>query len=99
MNSNQPTENKRLGVVSIFVHSRDEAYKSLNQILHTYADLIVGRLGLPYRERQIGVIALIVDGTTDEIGAMTGKIGQLQHVTVKTVLAKLPTPNADLTVA
>ena len=50
--------------------------------------LIIGRLGVPYRERQLSIISLIVDGTTDEIGALTGKLGQLKSVSVKTSFAK-----------
>jgi putative iron-only hydrogenase system regulator len=81
--------NQRLGVVAIFVYNRED-YDRLNRILHDYSDLIVGRLGLPYRERNLSIISLIVDGTTDEIGAMTGKIGQIPNISVKTAFAKLP---------
>lgn len=81
--------NQRPGVVAIFIYNRED-YDRLNQILHDYSDLIVGRLGLPYRERNLSIIALIVDGTTDEIGAMTGKIGQIPNISVKTAFAKLP---------
>ena len=77
---------KRLGVVSIIVEHR-ESVPSMNRILSDYADIIVGRMGLPYREREVSVIALIVDGTTDEIGAMTGKLGRLKGVKVKSALA------------
>ncbi|MDD2421110.1 MAG: CopG family transcriptional regulator, partial [Heliobacteriaceae bacterium] len=51
-----------------------------------YAEIIVGRLGVPYRERNLSVIALIVDGSTDAIGAMTGKLGGLKCVQVKPAL-------------
>ncbi len=81
-------ENRRLGVVAIIVRDRDCVYGLLNDILHDYAKIIVGRLGIPYRDRNIAVISLVVDGTTDEIGAMTGKIGQIKNVTVKTALTK-----------
>jgi putative iron-only hydrogenase system regulator len=54
---------KRLGVIGIVIEDREVAAK-VNQILHEHADMIVGRLGLPYRERNVSVIALIVDGTT-----------------------------------
>lgn len=81
-------ENRRLGVVAIIVKDRDCAYNLLNDILHDYAKIIVGRLGIPYRDRNIAIISLVVDGTTDEIGAMTGKIGQIKNVSVKTALTK-----------
>ncbi len=79
---------QRIGVVSIIVYEPDSAYQKLNEILHEFGSIIIGRLGLPYRERHLSIIALIVDGTTDEIGALTGKIGQLKSVTVKTSFAK-----------
>lgn len=79
----------RVGVVAVIVYNPDDVYDRLNSILHDYASIIIGRLGLPYRERRLSIISLIVDGSTDEIGALTGKLGQLPHVTVKTAFAKL----------
>ena len=79
----------RVGVVAIIVYNADEVHERLNSILHDYSSIIIGRLGLPYRERRLSIISLIVNGTTDEIGALTGKLGQLPHVTVKTAFAKL----------
>ncbi len=79
---------RRIGIVSIIVYDPDSAYQKLNSILHEFGSMILGRLGLPNRERHLSIIALIVDGTTDEIGAMTGQIGQVPSVTVKTSFAK-----------
>ena len=86
---NNQTLNRRIGVVAIIVYKPDKTYRRINDILHEYSSLIVGRLGIPYRERSLSIISLIVDGNTDEIGALTGKIGQLPDVTVKTGFAKL----------
>lgn len=80
---------QRIGVVGIVVEDRDRAAQRINAILSDYGHLIVGRMGIPYRERNLSVIALIVDGTTDELGAMTGKLGALPGVNIKTALAKL----------
>ncbi|KKM10453.1 CopG family transcriptional regulator [Clostridiales bacterium PH28_bin88] len=80
---------QRIGVVGIVVEDRDRAAQRINAILSDYGRLIVGRMGIPYRERNLSVIALIVDGTTDELGAMTGKLGALPGVNIKTALAKL----------
>ncbi len=85
--SNLP-ENRRIGVVAIIIQDRDFAHSTFNDILHDYSDIIIGRLGLPYKERQLSIVSLIVDGSTDQVGAMTGKIGQLANVTVKTAFAK-----------
>lgn len=79
---------KRIGVVGIVVENADIVSK-LNAILHDHGDLILGRLGLPYRERKISVISLIVEGTTDQIGALTGKLGNLPGVNVKSALSKV----------
>lgn len=81
--------NRRIGVIAVIVYKPDDAYQRLNNILHEYSSIIVGRMGIPYRERGLSIISLIVDGNTDEIGALTGKIGQLPGVTVKTAFAKL----------
>ena len=79
---------RRIGFVGIIVYDRKNAYQKLNEILHEFSSIIIGRLGLPYRERNLSIISLIIDGNTDEIGAMTGKIGQLPGVTIKTGFAK-----------
>lgn len=77
----------RIGVVGIVVEDRSAA-KRVNEILSEYSEMIVGRMGIPYRERQVAVISVIVDGSTDQIGAMTGKLGALPGVSVKSALTK-----------
>ncbi len=77
----------RVGVVGIVVEDIEQAEK-INTILHEYAAIIVGRMGIPYKERKISVISLIVDGTTDEISALTGKLGKIKNVHVKSALTK-----------
>ncbi|MCD6107636.1 MAG: iron-only hydrogenase system regulator [Caldisericaceae bacterium] len=79
---------KRLGVVGIIIESRDEYAPKVNSILTQYGNIIKGRLGLPYSERNISVISIIVDGTVEEIGALTGKLGILEGVMVRSVLSK-----------
>lgn len=77
----------RIGVVGIVLECPQEDAQKVNEILHLYSHIIVGRMGIPYRQRGVSVIALTVDGTNDEIGAMTGKLGQMSKVTVKAALA------------
>ncbi|HHV06628.1 MAG TPA: CopG family transcriptional regulator [Firmicutes bacterium] len=84
---------QRLGVVGIVVSERQSVQDQLNDILSQYGNIIVGRMGIPYHERGVSVIALIVDGTTDEIGALTGKIGSLPNITVKSTLTPLKNKN------
>ncbi|MGR6836887.1 TM1266 family iron-only hydrogenase system putative regulator [Syntrophomonas erecta] len=81
--------NTRLGVVGIVIENR-EAVPRVNEILSKYAEVIIGRMGLPYRAREVAVISLIVDGNTDQLGALTGKLGSLPGVTVKSALTKSP---------
>jgi len=78
---------KRIGVVGIVVEDLKSA-SQVNSILHDYSQIIVGRMGIPYREKGISVISLIVDGTTDEISAMTGKLGKVKSVFVKSAITK-----------
>ena len=84
---------RRIGIVSVIVYEPDKAYQKLNDILHEYGPIILGRMGMPYRERSLSIIALIVEGSTDEIGAMTGRIGQLESVSVKSSFAKTRNPH------
>ena len=76
----------RIAVVGIVIESLDNI-KEVNSILSEYDKLIVGRMGLPYKEKNIRVISIVVDGTTDEISAITGKIGKLKGVSVKAAIS------------
>ena len=78
---------KRIGVVGIVVENTENASR-VNDILHFFANIIVGRMGIPYKERNMSVISLIVDGTSDEISAMTGKLGKIEGVNVKSAITK-----------
>lgn len=77
---------RRLGVIGIVVEDRIKVASRIQEILTRHGEIIVGRMGLPYKERNVAVIALIVDGTTDEIGALTGKLGSIPGVTVRSAL-------------
>lgn len=79
---------KRIGIIGIVVENLT-CVEAVNAILHEYADLIVGRMGLPYRERGVSVISLIVDGSNDEISSMTGKLGRISGASVKSMITKL----------
>jgi putative iron-only hydrogenase system regulator len=77
---------RRIGVVGIVVTDRAAQAGGVQEILSGDADLIVGRLGIPYRERGVSVIALVVDGDTDRLGALTGKLGGLEGTHVRSAL-------------
>lgn len=78
---------ERLGVVGIVIENLKSVGK-VNEILQEFNSIIVGRLGIPYKERGVSVISLVVDGSTDSIGSLTGKLGSLDGVKVKSALTK-----------
>ncbi len=79
---------KRIAVVSIIVEDASSVEK-LNGILHEYAKYIIGRMGIPCKERNISVISVVMDAPQDEISSLSGKIGRLNGVTTKTAYSKL----------
>ncbi len=82
---------KRIGLLGVIVEN-EGSVEELNRILHDYARIIIGRMGIPYPERGVSVISLVLDGTNDEIGALSGKLGRLEGVSVKTALSKKAFP-------
>ncbi len=78
---------KRIGIVGIVIEDLS-CVESVNVILHEYAGLIVGRMGIPYKERGVSVISIIVDGSNDEISALTGKLGRVTGASVKSMITK-----------
>lgn len=78
---------KRVGVVAILVTDKSHIH-NINSLLSESSEIILGRMGIPVREKGISVISLIVEGTTDGIGALTGKLGRLEGVEVKSTLTR-----------
>ncbi len=78
---------KRLGSTLILIQEK-ESIQRLNTILSDFSDIILGRQGLPLKDRGISIISILFDGTQDEISSLTGQIGRLKGVSVKTVFAK-----------
>ncbi len=76
---------KRIGVIAILV-TDTTSVQSINDTLHAYGHLILGRQGLPLRDKGVNVISLIVEGDTDELGALSGKLGRFRGVKAKSVL-------------
>jgi putative iron-only hydrogenase system regulator len=73
----------RVAVMSIIVEN-GEAVEKLNAILHNYGEYIVGRMGIPYRKRKVYIIAIALDAPQNTISALSGKVGSLPGVSVKT---------------
>ncbi len=73
----------RVAVMSIIVEDPNSA-EPLNALLHEYGDYIIGRMGIPYRRRKISIISVAIDAPQNTIAALSGKIGKLSGVSVKT---------------
>lgn len=84
---------KRVAVMSIIVEN-GESVEKLNGILHENGDFIIGRMGMPYRERGINIISIAMDAPQDTISAMAGKIGNLPGVSVKTAYSSVGSEEA-----
>jgi len=80
---------KRLGFVGIIIHNRKKAAPLVNNILTEFGELIIGRMGIPHVKKELSVIVLIVNATTDGLGALTGKLGKVNGVSVKSALSKV----------
>ena len=78
----------RLGFVGIMIENRESNAERVNTLLTEYGDLIAARMGLPYSKRNCSVITLIVDTTTDRLGELTGRLGNITGVSVKSGLHK-----------
>lgn len=80
--------NTRVAVISIIVGPEGDV-ENLNRILHDYGSFIIGRMGIPYRQKNINIISVVLDAPQDEISALTGKVGNLTDVTVKTAYSSV----------
>lgn len=80
----------RVAVIGIVVE-KDESVGKLNEILHAYSTYIIGRMGIPYRERGINIVSIAIDAPQDTINALTGKIGKLDGISVKTAYSGVGT--------
>ena len=80
----------RVAVMSIIVEDAEKknSVEALNAILHEYSDFIIGRMGLPYKAKKINIISIALDAPQDVISALSGRIGNLGGVSVKTAFSK-----------
>ncbi len=78
----------RVAVIGIIVEDPDSTAR-INEILHQYSPYILGRMGIPYRERSISVISIAIDAPSDVINSLSGAIGKLPGVSAKTAYSKL----------
>jgi len=78
----------RLAALSIIVEDRSESGE-INRILAENGDFVVGRMGIPYRQRGVSVICVVLDAPTEILNSITGKIGNLNGVTARVLVSKL----------
>ena len=78
----------RVALIGIIVED-PEATEALNDLLHQYGSYIIGRMGLPYRQRNVSVISIAIDAPQDVISALSGKIGRLSGVSAKTAYSNV----------
>lgn len=78
---------KRIALIGIIVESTS-ASERINSVLHEFGEYIVGRMGIPYRDRGISIISVVVDAGNDVISSLSGKLGMIDGVSVKTMYAK-----------
>ncbi len=79
---------KKIALISAILESPSDNQSDFNKIISDYKHIIKGRMGLPFDNEDIAVIALTVCGTLDEINALTGKLGTVANTTVKTAISK-----------
>ena len=78
----------RIAVISIIIYNRTSAEK-VNEVLHNYAEYIIGRMGLPYEKKGVSIISVVLDAPTSITSAISGKLGMIEGVSSKTNTAKI----------
>ncbi len=79
---------RRISLVGIIVEE-PEAAEKVNRILHEYAEFIIGRMGIPYRQEKLSIISVVLDAPSDTVGALSGKLGMIPGVSVKSLQSKI----------
>ena len=82
-------EETRVALIGIVVANRSHVAE-LNAILQEYGEYIIGRMGLPYKKRGVSIISIALDAPQDVISTLSGKLGMLTDISVKTIYAKMP---------
>lgn len=79
---------RRIAILGIIVEDMDSVER-VNELLHEYREYIVGRMGMPYRERGVSVISVVMDADTNTVSALSGKLGMTPGVSAKAVYSKM----------
>lgn len=78
----------RVAVISIIV-SKADTVERLNSLLHEYSQFVIGRMGIPYREKGINIISIAIDAPMDKINSLSGALGRLEGITAKVAYAQI----------
>lgn len=81
-------QNKRLGFAGIIIENREQSSQQVNKILSEHADIILARTGIPHIKGKTSIITLVIDCNSDQLGKLTGQLGSLEGVSVKSGLSK-----------
>ena len=79
---------QRVALIGILVENKDSVER-INSLLHQWEPYILGRMGIPYRERQVSIISVVIDAPAEIISALSGRLGMLPGISTKTVYSKL----------
>ena len=77
----------RIALIGIIIEE-EKGITPTNQLLHEYRDYIVGRMGIPYREKEINIISIVLDAPENTITTLSGKLGMIEGISVKSMFAK-----------
>ena len=77
----------RIALIGIIIEE-EKCITPTNQLLHEYRDYIVGRMGIPYREKEINIISIVLDAPENTISTLSGKLGMIEGISVKSMFAK-----------
>jgi putative iron-only hydrogenase system regulator len=81
-------EDSRLAIIAIIIEKKN-AVEKINELLHSCAPFIIGRMGMPYPKKNVSIITVIVDAPQDIISTLSGKLGQIKDVSIKTTYSKV----------
>lgn len=78
----------RIALIGIIVENT-EMVDTINQLLHEYGEFIIGRMGIPYKVKKLNIISIVIDADNNTISSLSGKLGMLEGISVKTVYSKI----------
>lgn len=81
-------EGSRIALIGIIVEDLS-ASREVNHVLHEYSQYIIGRMGVPYKEKEVNIISVVIDAENQIISALSGKLGMIKNINVKTMYSKI----------